>query len=90
MTNPNLRYFECTDRTVSVPMSMYTYLAVIIDTPIEGKYNLNGKVSDEVIGRKMYRTKSRIAGIRKNIRERLTKEEVLELCEEIMKVEYNG
>ena len=86
MTNPNLRYFECTDRTVSVPMSMMKYLAVIIDTPIEGKYNLNGKVSDEVIGEKVNLTKSRIWDIRKKIRERLTKEEVLELCEEIMKV----
>tara|TARA_Y100000296_G_scaffold78423_1_gene101101 strand:+ start:114 stop:317 length:204 start_codon:yes stop_codon:yes gene_type:complete len=64
---------------------MMKYLAVIIDTPIEGKYNLNGKVSDEVIGRKVSLTKSRIGEIRKNIRERLSKEEVLELCEEIMK-----
>ena len=85
MTKLNLRYFECTDRTVSVAPSMMKYLAVIIDTPIEGKYNLNGKVSDEVIGRKVSLTKSRIGEIRKNIRERLSKEEVLELCEEIMK-----
>ncbi len=85
MTKLNLRYFECTDRTVSVTPSMMKYLAVIIDTPIEGKYNLNGKVSDEVIGRKVSLTKSRIGEIRKNIRERLSKEEVLELCEEIMK-----
>ena len=79
------RYFECTGRTVNVAPSMMKYLAVIIDTPIEGKYNLNGKVSDEDIGRKVYLTKARIGGIKNNIRKRLTKEEVLELCEDIMK-----
>ena len=79
------RYFECTDRNVSVAPSMMSYMRLIIDTPIEGKYNLNGKVSDEVIGRKRGLPRTRIGDIRKRIRERLTKEEVLELCEDIMK-----
>ena len=80
------RYFEATGRARKVTPRMMEYLGHVIDTPIdEGTNNLGGKVADEVIGKKMKVTRSRIANYRDNFAEKYTKEEILELCEEIMK-----
>ena len=81
-----LKYFESSGKTKRVTSRMMEYLGHVIDTPIdEGTNNLGGKVADEVIGKKMKVTKSRIANYRDNFAEKYTKEEILELCEEIMK-----
>ena len=78
--------FECSGRTRKVTPRMMEYLGHVIDTPIdEGTNNLGGKVADEVIGKRMKVTRSRIAEFRTKFSEKFTKEEVLELCEEIMK-----
>tara|TARA_Y100000034_G_scaffold3688_1_gene4431 strand:- start:572 stop:835 length:264 start_codon:yes stop_codon:yes gene_type:complete len=80
------KYFESSGKTKRVTSRMMEYLGHVIDTPIdEGTNNLGGKVADEVIGKKMKVTRSRIANYRDNFAEKYTKEEILELCEEIMK-----
>ena len=80
------KYFESSGETKRVTSRMMEYLGHVIDTPIdEGTNNLGGKVADEVIGKKMKVTKSRIANYRNNFAEKYTREEVLELCEDIMK-----
>jgi|TARA_B110001454_G_C12393820_1_gene297934 hypothetical protein len=80
------KYFESSGETKRVTSRMMEYLGHVIDTPIdEGTNNLGGKVADEVIGKKMKVTRSRIANYRDNFAEKYTKEEILELCEEIMK-----
>jgi len=82
----SVKYFESSGETKRVTPRMMEYLSHVIDTPIdEGTNNLNGKVADEVIGKKMKVTKSRIANYRNNFAEKYTREEVLELCEDIMK-----
>ena len=82
----SVKYFESSGETKRVTSRMMEYLGHVIDTPIdEGTNNLNGKVADEVIGKKMKVTKSRIANYRNNFAEKYTREEVLELCEDIMK-----
>ena len=80
------KYFESSGETKRVTSRMMEYLGHVIDTPIsEGTSNLNGKVADEVIGKKMMVTRSRIANYRDKFAENFTKEEVLELCEDVMK-----
>ena len=86
MKTYSVKYFESSGETKRVTSRMMEYLGHVIDTPIdEGTNNLNGKVADEVIGKKMKVTKSRIANYRNNFAEKYTREEVLELCEDIMK-----
>ena len=80
------KYFESSGETKRVTSRMMEYLGHVIDTPIsEGTNNLDGKVADEVIGKKMNVTRSRVADYRNRFARMFTKEEVLELCEEIMK-----
>ena len=82
----SVKYFESSGETKRVTSRMMEYLGYVIDTPIdEGTNNLNGKVADEVIGKRMKVTRSRIAEFRTKFSEKFTKEEVLELCEDIMK-----
>ena len=82
----SVKYFESSGETKRVTPRMMEYLGHVIDTPIdEGTNNLNGKVADEVIGKRMKVTRSRIANYRNNFAEKYTREEVLELCEDIMK-----
>jgi len=82
----SVKYFESSGETKRVTSRMMEYLGHVIDTPIdEGTNNLNGKVADEVIGKRMKVTRSRIANYRNNFAEKYTREEVLELCEDIMK-----
>ena len=64
---------------------MMEYLRNVIDTPTVGAYGDNGKAPDEVIGKKMYVTSSRIGSFRSAFKRMFTKEEVMELCEEVMK-----
>ena len=86
MKTYSVKYFESSGETKRVTSRMMEYLGYVIDTPIdEGTNNLNGKVADEVIGKKMKVTRSRIANYRDNFAEKYTREEVLELCEDIMK-----
>lgn len=81
----NCRYFECTNRARKVTPRMREYLATVIDTPLEGnREEKNGYVTDVRIGEKMGVTGNRVGDYRWSLA-RFTKEEVLELCEEIMK-----
>ena len=81
----NRRYFECTNRTRKVTNRMKEYLGHVIDTPTAGAYGDNGKAPDSVIGKKMNVTAGRVGNYRSAFERMFTKEEVLELCEEIMK-----
>lgn len=81
----NCRYFECTNRTRKVTNRMKEYLGHVIDTPTVGAYGDNGKAPDSVIGKKMNVTAGRVGNYRSAFERMFTKEEVLELCEEIMK-----
>tara|TARA_B110000902_G_scaffold205730_1_gene234212 strand:+ start:172 stop:456 length:285 start_codon:yes stop_codon:yes gene_type:complete len=83
--NVNTRYMESTGRTRQVTPRMMEYLGHVIDTPTVGAYGDNGKAPDEVIGKKMYVTSSRIGSFRSAFKRMFTKEEVMELCEEVMK-----
>jgi len=85
MTCVKTRYFECTGRTRKVTDRMKEYLRVVIDTPTVGAYGDNGKAPDLVIGKKMNVTAGRVGNYRSAFERMFTKEEVLELCEEIMK-----
>ena len=81
-----LKYLKSAGRVKKVTPRMMEYLGHVIDTPIdEGTNNLGGKVADEVIGKKMKVTRSRVADYRNRFERMFTKEEVLELCEEVMK-----
>jgi hypothetical protein len=64
---------------------MMEYLRNVIDTPTVGAYGDNGKAPDEIIGQKMFVTRERVTHYRKKFAKLYTKEEILELCEEIMK-----
>jgi hypothetical protein len=79
--NMNTRYMESTGRTRQVTPRMMEYLGHVIDTPTVGAYGDNGKV----IGKKMDVTRNRIGSFRSAFVRMFTKEEVLELCEEVMK-----
>ena len=82
----NRRYFECTNRTRKVTNRMKEYLGHVIDSPtVDARGNDNGKAPDEVIGIKMGVTRGRVGDYRTAFERMFTKEEVLELCEEIMK-----
>jgi len=83
--NVNTRYMESTGRTRQVTPRMMEYLGHVIDTPTVGAYGDNGKAPDEVIGNKMEVTRDRVAQYRNAFKRMFTKEEVLELCEEVMK-----
>jgi len=79
------RYMESTGRTRRVSPRMMEYLRWVIDTPTAGAWGKdNGKAPDDKIGIKMFVTRERVADYRRAFA-RFTKEEVLELCEEIMK-----
>ena len=58
---------------------MVEYLRNVIDTPIEDRG------LDAEIARKMRITRSCVSSYKKKVEERLTKEELLEVCSEIMK-----
>ena len=81
------RYFESTGRERYAPTPrMMEYIGHVIDLPtdnIRGKDT--GKAPDEVIGEKMGVTRSRIFDLRHAIARFYNKEEVLELCAEVMK-----
>ncbi len=79
------RYMESTGRTRRVSPRMMEYLRWVIDTPTAGAWGKdNGKAPDDTIGIKMSVCRERVADYRRAFA-RFTKEEVLELCEEIMK-----
>jgi len=79
------RYMESTRRTRRVSPRMMEYLRCVIDTPTVGALGKdNGKAPDDIIAIKMGVCRGRVADYRRSF-ERFTKEEVLELCEEIMK-----
>tara|TARA_R100001082_G_scaffold107184_1_gene80797 strand:+ start:159 stop:398 length:240 start_codon:yes stop_codon:yes gene_type:complete len=62
-----------------VSPSMLKYLREVIDTPIEGRG------LDAEICRKVNRSRTWSFQMKKMIAERLTRDELLEVCEEIMK-----
>ena len=62
-----------------VSPSMLKYLREVIDTPIEGRG------LDAEICRKVNRSRAWSGQMKKMIAERLTRDELLEVCEEIMK-----
>ena len=62
-----------------VSPSMLRYLRAVIDTPIEGRG------LDAELCRKFRRSRSYSSTMRRMIAKRLTREELLEVCEEIMK-----
>ena len=78
------RYFESTGRTWKVTERMMEYLRVVIDTPTVGTYGDNGKAPDVVIGNKMTVTAGRVGDYRIAC-SRLKRDEIAELCEEILK-----
>ena len=80
------RYMESTGRTRRVSPRMMEYLRYVIDTPTVGAWGKDsGKAPDDTIGIKMYVTAGRVGDYRNAFAKKFTKEEVLELCEEIMK-----
>ena len=80
------RYMESTGRTRRVSPRMMEYLRWVIDTPTAGAWGKdNGKAPDDTIGIKMFVTAGRVGQYRSYFEQMFTKEEVLELCEEIMK-----
>ena len=62
-----------------VSPSMLRYLRAVIDTPIEGRG------LDAELCRNLHRSRSYSSTMRRLIAKRLTREELLEVCEEIMK-----
>lgn len=79
------RYFKITGQTRSVSPRMMEYLSHVIDTPTDNaRGKNNGKAPDEVIGKKMSVTRERIRMYRVSF-SKFAKEEVMELCEDIMK-----
>ena len=84
MKTIRMRYFESTGRARKVTPRMMEYLATVIDTPTVGAYGDNGKAPDAVIGKKMGVTNGRVGDYRKAC-SRLKREEIAELCEEILK-----
>ena len=85
MKTIKMRRFESTGRARKVTPRMMEYLGHVIDTPLEGnREEKNGYVTDVRIGEKMGVTGNRVGDYRWSLA-RFTKEEVLELCEEIMK-----
>ena len=62
-----------------VSHSMLRYLRAVIDIPIEGRG------LDAALCRKLRRSRSYSSNMRRLIAKRLTREELLEVCEEIMK-----
>ena len=79
------RYMESTERSRLVTPRMMEYLRWVIDTPTAGAWGKdNGKAPDDTIGIKMSVCRERVADYRRAFA-RFTKEEVLELCEEVMK-----
>ena len=85
MKTIRMRRFESTGRARKVTPRMMEYLATVIDTPLEGNLEeKNGYVTDVRIGKKMGVTGGRVGDYRWSLA-RFTKEEILELCEEIMK-----
>lgn len=79
------RYMESTRRARRVSPRMMEYLRCVIDTPTVGAWGKdNGKAPDDIIAIKMGVCRGRVADYRRSF-EYFTKEEVLELCEEIMK-----
>ena len=85
MTVMKLRYFETTGRTRRVTPRMMEYLRYVIDTPTVGSYGDNGKAPDEIIAQKMFVCRDRVGQYRSSFARKFVKEEILELCEEIMK-----
>ena len=84
MKTIRMRRFESTGRTWKVTPRMMEYLATVIDTPTVGVYGDNGKAPDAVIGKKMGVTNRRVGNYR-NACSRWKREEIAELCEEILK-----
>ena len=78
------RRFESTGRVRKVTPRMMEYLATVIDAPTVGAYGDNGKAPDLAIGKKMNVTAGRVGNYR-NACSRLKREEIAELCEEILK-----
>ena len=62
-----------------VSPSMLRYLRAVIDIPIEGRG------LDAALCRKLRRSRTYSYSMRRLIAKRLTREELLEVCEEIMK-----
>mgnify|MGYP001218162166 CR=1 FL=1 len=62
-----------------VSPSMLKYLREVIDTPIEGRG------LDAEIARKVNRSRAWCGQMKKMISKRLTRDELLEVCKEIMK-----
>jgi hypothetical protein len=62
-----------------VSPSMLKYLREVIDTPIEGRG------LDAAIARRVCRSRAWSGQMKRMIAKRLTREELLEVCEEIMK-----
>ena len=80
------RYMESTGRAKKVTSRMMEYLGHVIDTPTVGAWGKDsGKAPDDTIGIKMGVTKDRVGQYRTSFAARFTKEEILELCEDIMK-----
>ena len=79
------RYFKTTGQTRNVSPRIMEYLGHVIDTPTDNARGKdNGKAPDEVIGQKMSITRERIRHYRVSL-SKFTKEEIMELCEDIMK-----
>ena len=77
--------FETTGRARKVTPRMMEYLRCVIDTPTVGALGKdNGKAPDDTIGIKMSVTRERVAHYRRAFA-KFAKEEILELCEEVMK-----
>jgi len=82
-----LRYMETTGRAKKVTPRMMEYLGHVIDTPTAGAWGKDsGKAPDDTIGIKMCVTAGRVGQYRSAFERMFTKEEVLELCEEIFAV----
>ena len=81
------RYFESTGRKRITPTPrMMEYLGHVIDLPTDNNRGKDtGKAPDEVIGEKMRVTRSRVGLYRHAFARNYNKEEVLELCADVMK-----
>ena len=85
MKTIKMRRFESTGRARKVTPRMMEYLGHVIDTPLEGnREEKNGYVTDVRIGKKMGVTGNRVGHYRWSLA-RFTKEEIRELCAEVMK-----
>ena len=86
MKTIKMRRFESTGCARKVTPRMMEYLGHVIDLPTDNYRGKDtGKAPDEVIGQKMCVTRGRIWSLRKDIARNYDKQEVLELCEEVMK-----